>query len=111
MVGIIVTYFLQNQRNFNDVFIIGSLVVLSFWIIEAIVIIFNPTIVVTESYFNCLLLYCDKGFIKSNSKNILRSQTTFMEHYNRKDIIKIVEIITNYIKISKNKDKLYENNN
>ncbi len=49
MVGIIVTYFLQNQRNFNDVFIIGSLVVLSFWIIEAIVIIFNPTIVVTET--------------------------------------------------------------
>jgi len=49
VVGIIVTYFLQNQRNFNDVFIIGSLVVLSFWIIEAIVIIFNPTIVVTET--------------------------------------------------------------
>lgn len=49
VVGIIVTYFLENQRNFNDVFIIGSLVVLGFWIIEAIVIIFNPTIVVTET--------------------------------------------------------------
>lgn len=72
---------------------------------------YSNIIDIKESYFNCLLLYCDKGFIKSNSKNILRSQTTFMEHYNRKDIIKIVEIITNYIKISKNKDKLYENNN
>ena len=51
---------------------------------------------VKESYFNCLLLFCKKGFIKSKSKHIVKPQTMYMEFYTQKDITKIVQLISEF---------------
>lgn len=65
---------------------------------------YSNIIDIKVSYLNCLLLFCKEGFIKSKSKHVLKPQTTFMEHYNRKDIMKIIQIIRDYKDVSKSKD-------
>lgn len=51
---------------------------------------------VKESYFNCLLLFCKEGFVKVGVKHVIKPQTIYMEFYKRKDIIKIVQLISDY---------------
>lgn len=49
IVGIIVTYFFENARNFLNVIVIGALVIVGIWVLALIAMLFSKTVVVTEN--------------------------------------------------------------
>lgn len=49
IVGIIVTYFFENAREFTNVIVIGALVIAGIWVLALIAMLFSKTVVVTEN--------------------------------------------------------------
>lgn len=47
--GICITYFFENARDFNDVLFYGAIIILTVWLISGLVVLLNKTVIVTEN--------------------------------------------------------------